>query len=286
MKKQKARKGFTLIMIKPDALEKGAVEALRQELAQERLQIIKQKDVFMSAEGIQKFYRWPVIFDLPKLKAYLCNAPLPIWLIVGEDAMEKVLKIKAKIRKQFGTDEYRLLIHSPSSEEELQWEYQMIFPEDPLIIKEHNNKGTPMKTNNQVEVILFKESSPKEILFLVLKRIPEKGGFWQPITGNVREEETFEEAARREVKEETGISEGKLIDTGYSFDYFDEGNWWHEKVFGMEVEKQTPIILSREHTESKWVTKDEALNKYLCWPGNKEGLKKLWEILEKKREEQ
>ena len=41
----------------------------------------------------------------------------------------------------------------------------------------------------------------------MLKRILEKGGFWQPITGNVREGETFKEAAMREIGEETGISE-------------------------------------------------------------------------------
>lgn len=282
MKKQKASKDFSLIMIKPDAIAKGAVEELKRRLIQKGLRIARWKNVFMDAKSIQNFYRWPVIFDLPKLEAYLCDTSLPIWLIVGKNAMEKVLKIKAEIREKFGIDEYHLLIHSPDSEEEFQWEYQLIFPEDPLNIRYHSKKGELMKTNNQVEVILLKKSSPRGILFLMLKRIPEKGGFWQPITGNVREGETFEEAARREVEEETGISKGRLIDTGYSFDYFDEGSWWHEKVFGMKIDEKTPILLSQEHTEFKWVTKEEALNKYLKWPGNKEGLKKLCEVLEGK----
>lgn len=138
-----------------------------------------------------------------------------------------------------------------------------------------------MKTNNQIEVFLFKKSSNGAIFFLLLKRVPEKGSFWQPITGNVGAGESFEEAARREVEEETGISKGKLIDTGYSFDYFDEGSWWYEKAFGMKAREGAPIILSREHTEFKWVTKDEALNEYLKWPGNKEGLKSLYKLLKK-----
>ena len=137
-----------------------------------------------------------------------------------------------------------------------------------------------MKTNNQVEVFIFKNTPEKGILFLLLKRIPKKGGFWQPITGNIQEGETFEKAAYREIQEETGISNVlRLIDTGYSFDFFDDNRWQHERVFGAETEERVPVALSHEHTEFKWVTKEEALNEYLKWPGNKEGLRKLCEIL-------
>jgi 8-oxo-dGTP pyrophosphatase MutT (NUDIX family) len=43
------------------------------------------------------------------------------------------------------------------------------------------------------------------IEYLLLKRLPEKNGFWQPITGGVEEGETQEEALLREVIEETGV---------------------------------------------------------------------------------
>ena len=84
----------------------------------------------------------------------------------------------------------------------------------------------------------------------------------------------------RAIREETGVLEVlRLIDTGYSFDFFDDNWWQHERVFGAEVDKNTKILPSCEHTEFKWVTKEEALNKYLKWPGNKEGLIKMSEIL-------
>ena len=59
---------------------------------------------------------------------------------------------------------------------------------------------------DQVEIIVFKviDGNP---LFLLLKRIPSRGGFWQPVTGGVNAGEDFTLAAKREVQEETGINE-------------------------------------------------------------------------------
>lgn len=138
-----------------------------------------------------------------------------------------------------------------------------------------------MKTNNQVEVIIFKRDSHSNINYLMLKRNAKKGGFWQPITGNVELNETFEEAAKRELVEETGITEFKrLFNTGFSFDFNDDNRQQHEKVFAVEVAPETDIILSAEHTEFSWATKEECLANYLKYPGNISGLKTLARILE------
>jgi len=136
-----------------------------------------------------------------------------------------------------------------------------------------------MKTNNQIEVIVFKKEG-EELLFLILKRNPQKGGFWQPITGGIEENETFEEAAIREVGEEIGIINGiKLIDFGYSFEFFDHGENHFEKVFAVEVKPETKIIISEEHTEFKWVSRQIAIDQFLKYENNKEGFRKLIEFL-------
>ena len=112
----------------------------------------------------------------------------------------------------------------------------------------------------------------------MLKRNKEKGEFWQPITGGVNEGESFKEAAVRELMEETEISKKlRLINTGYSFEFFDNSRKQFEKVFGIEVDIDVKVKLSKEHTDMKWATRDEALNKYLKWSENKEGLKRLCE---------
>jgi len=136
-----------------------------------------------------------------------------------------------------------------------------------------------MRTNNQAEIIVFKKKE-KELLFLILKRIPKRGGFWQPITGGLENDETFEEAAKRETREEIGfIGEISLIDIDYSFNFSYNNNEYFEKVFGLEISPESKIILSEEHSEYKWVNGQAAIDKFLKYPGNKEGFKKLMELI-------
>ena len=141
-----------------------------------------------------------------------------------------------------------------------------------------------MRTDNQVEVIVFKREKNKT-RFLILKRNIKKGGFWQPVTGGVEEGETFEQAAIREVGEETGIiNKVKLIDIGYSFSFFENDKRYFEKIFGAEILPGSKINLSSEHTEFKWVDGQTAIEKFLKYPGNIEGFRRLIEIL-KRRED-
>src|SRR4030042_1806138 len=56
----------------------------------------------------------------------------------------------------------------------------------------------------QVEAIICRINSGR-IEYLLLKRLPERNGFWQPVTGGVEEGESRDEALHREIMEETGI---------------------------------------------------------------------------------
>lgn len=136
----------------------------------------------------------------------------------------------------------------------------------------------PMKTNRQVEIFLFKHTR-EGVRFLMLKRNPQKGGFWQPVTGGVHEGETDEQAALREVLEETGIQATNLLDTAFTFEYKHENKVIHEHVFGLEVPENAAVQLSSEHTKLVWATKTEALDKYLKWTENKQGLQKLTALI-------
>lgn len=136
------------------------------------------------------------------------------------------------------------------------------------------------RTKNQVEAIVFKALSSGEYSFLMLKRTPQRGGFWQPVTGNVEEGEAFEAAALREVREELRIENVvRLIDTGYSYEFTDNGLDQFERIFGVQVPLDTGVKLSSEHTEYRWTSKDEAIDSYLKYPGNKEGLRRLYQKL-------
>ncbi len=129
----------------------------------------------------------------------------------------------------------------------------------------------------QINCIVFKKQN-KDIKFLLLKRIAERGGFWQSITGGVGVGEDRIKAIRRELKEETGITKfKKVIDTKFSYSFVNrEGRKLEEHVYGIEINPNQKITLSWEHTERKWVDLKEAL-KLLKYKNNKKAFKILYQ---------
>ena len=107
-------------------------------------------------------------------------------------------------------------------------------------------------------MIYWTEPEGQELLVLVLKRnhIGEKEGLWQPVTGNVDEGESYEEAALREVKEETSFTSPQTLqdmDMEYKF----SGRWGeaNEKVFALKVEGEkapAPKLDKKEHCDYAW----------------------------------
>jgi dATP pyrophosphohydrolase len=141
-----------------------------------------------------------------------------------------------------------------------------------------------MRLPVQVQAILFKKTNG-EIQYLLLKRISDTGGFWQPITGGIEKGETKTQALKREIQEETGIKNPTKIINNVDYcefrDYYKPENRHRlikEHIFGVEIHPNEKITLSQEHTEHKWCTFQQAL-KLLKWKENKEALKKLNKIL-------
>jgi dihydroneopterin triphosphate diphosphatase len=137
-----------------------------------------------------------------------------------------------------------------------------------------------MARGNLIEAIIFRKEN-NDYEFLLLKRTVERGGFWQPITGGIEENETKLNAVKREVEEEIGVKNPlNIIENVHSFIL--EGDKKEEFVFGVEIDLNEKITLEKnvslEHEEYKWCKFEEALN-LLKWKGNKEGLTKLNFIL-------
>ena len=148
-----------------------------------------------------------------------------------------------------------------------------------------------MRLPIQIEAILFKRPNG-EIQYLILKTIPRRGDFWQPITGGLEEGETKREALKREVREETGIRHIiKIIEDVHHFEFQDLSiieylekhghacKHLKEYAFGVEVSPDEKVVLDgKEHSEFKWCNLPEALRK-LKWEENKEALRRLNKIL-------
>jgi 8-oxo-dGTP pyrophosphatase MutT (NUDIX family) len=150
-----------------------------------------------------------------------------------------------------------------------------------------------MRLPIEIEAILFKRADEK-IQYLLLKRHPEKGEFWQPITGGLEEGETKIETLKREIREETGIkSIIRIIENVHYFEFQDPSlieyfkrhrracNHVKEYAFGVEVSSDEKVVLDgNEHSEFKWCSFHEAL-RLMKWKGNREALKKLNAIVTK-----
>ena len=148
-----------------------------------------------------------------------------------------------------------------------------------------------MRLDQQVLCIIFRESSSRRE-FLLLRRIPEKGAFWQPVSGGVEDTDaSFEAAVRREVLEETGIKDiisltpevhSFVIDRHYLTG--EPVSPVTEHVFGVKVPPGVEVTLEEniypEHDSFRWVSFDEALG-LLEWENNKDGLRRLRSYLER-----
>jgi 8-oxo-dGTP pyrophosphatase MutT (NUDIX family) len=118
--------------------------------------------------------------------------------------------------------------------------------------------------------------------YLLLRRVPGRGGFWQGITGGVEEGEDLAGAALRELAEEAGLVPSALeqMDCSYMLSMQDEWRELYaagveeivEYVFVALVDRQQEPVLSWEHDAWQWCSLDEALA-LLTYPGNVEALK-------------
>ena len=102
---------------------------------------------------------------------------------------------------------------------------------------------------------------------LLLRRTEARGGFWQPVTGRIEPGEAPEEAARRELREETG-AEARVAPLGYRHAFGIEPGLLGGAAPGLLVADETAFAarlppgfgcrLSDEHAEHAWFTPAEA----------------------------
>lgn len=110
----------------------------------------------------------------------------------------------------------------------------------------------------KIEIIVYREMN-NVLSFLLLKRSPTDGSFWQPVTGTLQINESIIGCLSRELKEETGLIEiflePKFI---YSFAWIREEETILELVYTVKIRNDS-IVLSNEHTDCRWCTYSQAV---------------------------
>ena len=107
-----------------------------------------------------------------------------------------------------------------------------------------------------------------DFLLLERRRPP---GYWQSVTGSLEWGELADAAARREVIEETGITQGVLVNLQWTQVYeilpafgkvYAPGISANlEHAFSLRLPQRVPVVLSdSEHVQYRWVPATDALD--------------------------
>ena len=127
---------------------------------------------------------------------------------------------------------------------------------------------------------------------LLLHRIPKLGAFWQGVTGAPEWEESDEDAAVREVWEETGFTvKVEALDFRYELHRSEEAAEEWLRLYGPDIEvvpeeaygagvpaDAEPTLTPVEHDAYRWCSFDEA-DGLLKWEDNRRALQALRERL-------
>jgi len=123
--------------------------------------------------------------------------------------------------------------------------------------------------------------------FLLLKTIPSDESFWQNVTGAIEDGETPEQAAYRELEEETGIGKDMILDFRQLFSFKYRGRRdmeVEETVFSANVKKDTSVDITKnvypEHETFRWCPAHEA-KKLMKWETNSKAIEAVMENLKK-----
>lgn len=128
--------------------------------------------------------------------------------------------------------------------------------------------------SNLIEAHIFREKN-RELEFLLLKRASYQyyPNLWQMVSGKIKEGEKAYQTALREIKEETNLIPEKLWIAPNINSFYSPDDEYISliPVFAAKVSQDSEVIISSEHSEFKWVNKDEAKN-FLAWEGQRKSV--------------
>jgi len=102
---------------------------------------------------------------------------------------------------------------------------------------------------------------------------------WETVHGRIEPGERPEEAALREVREETGFEVERLYNvTTQAFYLHGFGSVQVAVVFAAFVREPSPPVLGVEHGRAEWLTPDAARTRF-AWPREREALDHVRQLL-------
>jgi 8-oxo-dGTP pyrophosphatase MutT (NUDIX family) len=111
--------------------------------------------------------------------------------------------------------------------------------------------------------------------YLVTHRVPDGGAYWHCVAGALEEGETYAQAAKRELYEETGLAADPYeIGEPFVYSLDDEPAGIAVRCFLVEAPPGWEPALNFEHDEYRWCTREQAIE-LLYWPEPKDVIRAL-----------
>ena len=155
-----------IILLKPDGVNKNLEKKLYKHLEDNDLEIVSIKKTILRSEEITKHIR--TSFNPNEYSQYMSSGPIIAVMVKGVYAIDKLIKIKRKLRSDLGVscDDMQNYVHSADLGNEHLIQTKYLFPEldagihslyadmnIPLSIKNLENQIDFIKTNSSVSYI-------------------------------------------------------------------------------------------------------------------------------------
>ncbi|MEW6222668.1 MAG: NUDIX pyrophosphatase [Candidatus Hadarchaeota archaeon] len=124
-------------------------------------------------------------------------------------------------------------------------------------------------------VTCFLEHGGKILILKRGEKVKTYRGKWGAVAGYMEKGESPDDTARKEIAEEVGVKDAKLIARGEPYEFYDLdlGVVWAVHPYKFAVESDQ-VHLDWEHVESKWILPEE-LKLYDTVPMLRESWKKV-----------
>jgi 8-oxo-dGTP pyrophosphatase MutT (NUDIX family) len=132
-----------------------------------------------------------------------------------------------------------------------------------------------VNVRNEVQGVIF-DGNDRKLVMLVQKRDTRVRRFhWRLLKGGMNKGETKVEALKREILEETGLKNIKVLDQIHSYEFVFRETLHRVSSFLVEANSKDPVRLQEsELSDYLWTHLDSA-DGLLYWANEKEALKKL-----------
>lgn len=166
-----SRKELTLVLIKPDAVERELIGEILMRLERKGLTIRAMKMIRCTQDIAQRHYSVHVgkVF-YPALEKFICSAPLVAMVLEGNTAISVVRNLvgptdccsapPGTIRGDLGSSKGNNLIHASDSVEASRYEIPIWFPEGILDWKRADQDWLDPDSNNTIDLQAWLQPKP------------------------------------------------------------------------------------------------------------------------------